>query len=80
MDCSPYAITLNSCLYCASVTCSVNKAARSNPFGTLFDYLDAPAIFACDDATCLWIHNNIFSQELECTAGACLSDVIQPST
>ena len=78
MNCSPFVATLNSCLICPAVSCTLNPASRHHPFGTLFQYLDSPGIFACDGSSCLWIHNNIFSQELECVAGACITDVVVP--
>lgn len=71
--------TLNSCLKCNSVACSINEHVGDHPFAMLFDYLDTPAVFSCDGLSCIWTHDGVFTQELDCIAGTCIPDTVIPT-
>ena len=75
-----YFPTLNSCLWCPTVSCFVPVFAKPNPFGHLLDYLESALVLGCDGAQCIWQHQDVFSQELECFTGVCIDDISGPHT
>lgn len=72
LDCSIYVPTLNPCLYCSSFSCVYPP---DHPFGDLFRYVETPMIFACDEEECVWRHHHLFTQQLHCQTGVCITDI-----
>lgn len=65
-------------MFCPSVSCHSANETTIDSIHSLFDYLDTPGVFACDGTHCVWTHQSIFTQEMECSAGICMTDYTIP--
>ena len=63
LECSAFVATLNDCLRCEEMTCETDVDA---PFGDLFQEIETPMVFACDDQHCVWKHDQLFTQTFHC--------------